>query len=84
MGEAVGRQREQSVDGVVVIAPHVSAVEGLRSLAFDLPVVAVEGGDGGGVPVVAVDQRTGAASATQHLLSLDHQTVWHIAGPREW
>lgn len=84
MGEAVGRQREQSVDGVVVIAPHASAVEGLRSLAFDLPVVAVEGGDGGGVPVVAVDQRTGAARATQHLLSLDHQTVWHIAGPREW
>ena len=28
--------------------------------------------------------RTGAARATQHLLSLDHQTVWHIAGPREW
>ena len=84
MGEAFGRLREQSVDGVVVIAPHESAVDGLRSLAFDLPVVAVEGGVGGGVPVVAVDQHTGASRATQHLLSLDHDTVWHIAGPGDW
>jgi DNA-binding LacI/PurR family transcriptional regulator len=31
--------------------------------------------------VVAVDQVAGAASATQHLLDLGHETVWHITGP---
>lgn len=82
--DAVGRLTEQSVDGVIVIAPHASAVEGLRALTFDLPVVAVEGGVGGGSPVVAVDQHVGAARATQHLLSLGHETVWHVAGPSDW
>ena len=36
------------------------------------------------VPFVAVDQFAGAVSATQLLLHLGHQTVWHIAGPRDF
>ncbi len=82
--DAVGRLTEQNIDGVIVIAPHASAVEGLHALTFDLPVVALEGGVGSGSPVVAVDQRVGAARATQHLLSLGHETVWHVAGPSDW
>lgn len=84
MGTAIGRLREQSVAGVIVIAPHQSAVDGLRALTFEVPVVAVEGGVGGGAPVVAVDQHVGATRATQHLLSLGHETVRHIAGPTDW
>ena len=48
-----------------------------------MPLVAVQGGPGEGVPVVAVDQHDGAAAATRHLLGLGHPTVHHIAGPRE-
>jgi DNA-binding LacI/PurR family transcriptional regulator len=33
---------------------------------------------------VAVDQIAGAVSATQLLLDLGHETVWHLAGPREF
>lgn len=84
LGDAVERLREQAVDGVIVIAPHDATVEGLRDLAVDVPLVAVEGGVGGGAPVVAVDQYTGAARATSHLLSLGHETVWHISGPVAW
>lgn len=84
LGDAVERLREQAVDGVIVIAPHDATVEGLRDLAVDVPLVAVEGGFGGGAPVVAVDQYAGAARATGHLLSLGHETVWHISGPAEW
>lgn len=84
IGDAVERLLEQSVDGVIVIAPHISTVEGLRNLTVDIPLVAVEGGVGGGAPVVAVDQYVGAARATGHLLSLGHQTVHHISGPVEW
>jgi DNA-binding LacI/PurR family transcriptional regulator len=84
LGDAVERLREQAVDGVIVIAPHDATVEGLRDLAVDVPLVAVEGGVGGGAPVATVDQYTGAARATSHLLSLGHETVWHISGPVEW
>src|SRR5665213_1493405 len=34
--------------------------------------------------VVTVDQHAGAQSATEHLLSLGHSTVWHVAGPTDW
>lgn len=84
LGDAVERLREQAVDGVIVIAPHDATVAGLRGLAVDVPLVAVEGDVGGGAPVATVDQYTGAARATAHLLSLGHETVWHISGPVEW
>jgi DNA-binding LacI/PurR family transcriptional regulator len=81
---AVERLRHQAVDGIVVIAPTESAARALLHLSIDVPVVAVEGGPDATVPVVAVDQRAGAARATQHLLDLGHRTVWHLAGPSDW
>ena len=47
-------------------------------------MVAAEAGPEGGVPVVGVDQVAGAAAATEHLLALGHETVWHLAGPSDW
>ncbi|MFI0444026.1 LacI family DNA-binding transcriptional regulator [Actinomadura sp. 6N118] len=82
--DGVDRLRSQSVDGVIVIAPHLSAAEGLRSLPPDFPVVAVGAGDDLPVPVAAVDHYAGALRATRHLLDLGHETVWHMAGPPDW
>ncbi|MBO3752032.1 LacI family DNA-binding transcriptional regulator [Streptosporangiaceae bacterium NEAU-GS5] len=82
--EGVERLRQQSVDGIIIIAPHESATEGLRHLPPDLPVVDVGGGEDVHVPATAVDQRAGAVRATRHLLSLGHRTVWHISGPPNW
>ncbi|XXV10663.1 LacI family DNA-binding transcriptional regulator [Sorangium sp. So ce1335] len=82
--DAVQRLCDQGADGVVVIAPQRSAVDALRHLNSDVPVVAVEGGPDDSIPVVAVDQLGGAAAATRHLLDLGHRTVWHIAGPPDW
>jgi len=83
VGDAVERLRSQAVEGIVIIAPHVSAARALRYLPKDMPAVAVEGGTGP-LPIVAVDQYAGAVRATGHLLSLGHRTVWHIAGPADW
>jgi DNA-binding LacI/PurR family transcriptional regulator len=83
IGEAVDNLRGQAVEGVIIIAPHISAAKALSFLPKDIPLVAVEGG-AGPVPIVAVDQVTGASRATAHLLSLGHQTVWHVAGPTDW
>ncbi|WP_030915221.1 LacI family DNA-binding transcriptional regulator [Streptosporangium amethystogenes] len=84
IGEGVERLRAQSVDGIVIVAPHESAADGLRHLSPGLPVVAVDAGEDIPVPVVMVDQRGGAVRATRHLLSLGHETVWHLSGPPNW
>jgi DNA-binding LacI/PurR family transcriptional regulator len=81
---AVGRLRDQGVDGVVVIAPLRAGVEALRNLRHDFPVVAVEAGPDASIPVATVDQVAGAAAATRHLLDLGHKTVLHMAGPADW
>jgi DNA-binding LacI/PurR family transcriptional regulator len=82
--DAVDRLRLHGVDGILVIAPQEDAVDALLHAPSDVPLVAVEGGPRDTVPVVAVDQFAGAASATQHLLDLGHKTVWHVAGPADF
>src|SRR5437763_3142194 len=79
VADAVERLRRHGVDGILVIAPQVEAADALLHAPGDAPLVAVEAGPDYGVPVVAVDQFAGAASATRHLPDLGHETVWHIA-----
>ena len=43
----------------------------------------VDSNPGAGYPVVDTDQAQGAVLATEHLLKLGHETVWHIAGPSD-
>jgi DNA-binding LacI/PurR family transcriptional regulator len=85
--KAIARLADQAVDGVVVVAPLASVRDALGELPDDMPVVAVEGdpGDPGDhAALVRVDQVAGARLATEHLLGLGHQTVWHVAGPSDW
>jgi DNA-binding LacI/PurR family transcriptional regulator len=82
--EALDRLAEQSVEGLIVIAPQRDAAEALAELPHGLPVVAVEGGSGPGVPVVCVDQAEGARLVTRHMIDLGAPTVWHVAGPVDW
>jgi DNA-binding LacI/PurR family transcriptional regulator len=82
--EAVGRLQLQGVDGILVIAPSDEAADTLLHVAAGVPLVAVEAGPPHGVPVAAIDQVAGAASATRHLLDLGHSTVHHIAGPPDF
>jgi DNA-binding LacI/PurR family transcriptional regulator len=81
---AIERLRVQGVDGILVITPHEGAAEALVNLPIGVPVVAVEAGRPDSVPLVAVDQHSGAVAATQLLLDLGHRTVWHVAGPRDF
>ena len=84
LSEAVERFLGQAVDGIIVIAPETSAVEALTALAIDIPLVAVGCGSRAPLPSVAIDNLSGAAQATRHLLDLGHETVHHIAGPDSW
>lgn len=83
IAEAIETLKRQAVEGIVVIAPHVATTKALKYAPNDIPLVAVSGVDAP-VPTVAVDQFGGARLATEHLLSLGHETVWHVAGPSDW
>jgi DNA-binding LacI/PurR family transcriptional regulator len=82
--DAVERLRRQGVDGILVIAPQEGGIDAVADLPAGIPVVAVEAGRPGPIPVVEVDNRAGAVMATTHLLALGHPTVRHVSGPRDW
>ena len=81
---ALNRLAEQSVEGVVVIAPLSETRHALSGLRRELPVVAVDGTGGLGLPMVSVDQYDGARQATRRMLEQGASTVWHVTGAEGW
>jgi DNA-binding LacI/PurR family transcriptional regulator len=82
--DAVERLLHQGVEGIIVIAPVMTAVAALGGLAPDIPLVAAGCLADVALSSVAIDNRAGGAVATQHLLELGHETVYHVAGPKTW
>jgi DNA-binding LacI/PurR family transcriptional regulator len=84
MVEAIDHLMAAGVDGLVAIAPLRTAVEALRGISTDVPLVEVEATDVYAESGVVVDQRGGGLVATSYLLDLGHETVVHVAGPTGW
>ncbi len=82
--DAIDRLQLHGVDGILVIAPYQEGADALADAPQRIPIVAVEAGPPDALPLVSVDQVAGAVSATRHLLDLGHETVWHVAGPRDF
>ena len=83
--EAVDRLCQQSVEGIIAIAPKSAVTNALVQVPSGLGSVGVGGGaDDDAVPTVRIDNAAGARLATQHLLDLGHSTVHHVAGPPDW
>ena len=80
---ALDRLGEQAVDGVIVlIESHLLDAVGAK-LPHGIPLVVVDSRVADRLPVVDTDQFQGARLATEHLLTLGHDTVWHVAGPAD-
>lgn len=79
--EAFGRLAEQSVEGIVMIAPLAAHA---TPVAPDVPVVLTQAAPSNTVATVGVDQYRGAQLVTSHLLASGAATVWHVAGPAGW
>jgi DNA-binding LacI/PurR family transcriptional regulator len=77
------RLREHAVDGVVILIETHRLGETELALPTGLPVVVVDSHADYVYPVVDNDQAQGARLATEHLLDLGHETVWHVSGPQE-
>lgn len=83
VSDALDRQGEQAVDGVVVLIESNLTGTAEAQLHRGAPVVVVDSRAAGRSAVVDTDQFMGARLATEHLLELGHDTVRHVAGPRD-
>jgi len=75
---------EQGVDGIVLSEP---IDEDAVDVHVDVPILTLGRFPRlSGAPLITVcgDAQVAADSATQHLLSLGHRTVRHVAGPQHW
>ncbi|GEB46839.1 LacI family transcriptional regulator [Microbacterium sp. AG157] len=77
------RLHEHAVDGIVILIETHRLGENELSLPTGLPVVVVDSSADYPYAVVDNDQAQGARLATEHLLDLGHETVWHVSGPPE-
>jgi DNA-binding LacI/PurR family transcriptional regulator len=78
---AFSRLTEQAVDAVVlVIESHMMGAAEVV-LPDGVPIVVIDSTDTTAHPAIDIDQAEGARLATQHLLDLGHDTVWHVSGP---
>ncbi|MCX4095156.1 LacI family DNA-binding transcriptional regulator [Nocardia sp. alder85J] len=82
--DAVNTLADQGVDGVIILAPQLAAAVALHNLPARLVAVAVQAGHDAGLPAASMDQHEGSRLAVEHLLSLGHETVWHVSGPNGW
>lgn len=80
---AVEHLRRQSVEGIIVHAPQVRVFDTLAELDVDVPYVGLHSAERG-IAEIADDQVHGARMVTEHLISLGHVEILHVAGPQDW
>ncbi|MFB6613711.1 LacI family DNA-binding transcriptional regulator [Streptomyces sp. NPDC085524] len=81
---ALSRLADQDVEGIILSVPLIHTSSRIEQLTRSTPTVTIDGSRTEATEVLAIDQVQAARIATQHLLDLGHETVWHIAGPAEW
>jgi DNA-binding LacI/PurR family transcriptional regulator len=81
MRTAVETLLSQSIEAMVLIAAHRSALDSIQGLDLGVPLVAVDSSARPGFHSVSIDQFEGARLATQHLIELGHREIVHLAGP---
>jgi len=85
LDDAIDRMLDQAVEALVEAtwraAEDHKDVLVIAKLA--IPLVMAQGVSAGQSMAAGVDQVAGARLATEHLLDLGHETVWHVSGPPE-
>ena len=82
VSEAVQTLAHQSIDGLIIIRAETATPDTL-GLPPKLPLAVSDSRFVGHHPAVGADQLGGSRAAVEHLLDLGHETVHHIAGPRD-
>lgn len=84
LAAALDHLSDQSVEGVVVIAPQRAVQEAMSALSLSVPSVTLHGAGVVGDEGVFVDQFEGARLATRHLIERGHTRIAHLSGPGDW
>jgi DNA-binding LacI/PurR family transcriptional regulator len=82
--EAVDHLVALGIDALCVVAPRSSSIAELRRIAVGVPVLVVKPDKDPTFLTVSVDQQAGTALAVDHLVSLGHRDILHLAGPLDW
>lgn len=77
------RLQELAVDALIVNLEAPQLARAAEMLPPGVPVVYTDPASPDAGVVIDTDQVGGARQATEHLVRLGHETVWHIAGPEE-
>lgn len=78
---AVAATMSHPSDGAVVLKFDPPGVAALSRIPTDLPLVALSGSRARGVLQAVLDETRAGELLTEHLLSLGHRTVHHVAVP---
>lgn len=84
IGEAIRQLGREQVSGIVALAPQVRVFNVLRGMAVGVPFVSLQTASGSDGFTLSADQVAGARSVTEHLISLGHSDIVHLAGPQDW
>lgn len=84
IGIAVRQLEHEQVAGLIVLAPQVRVFNVIGGFGLTVPVVSLHSDADGSAESIASDQRIGARVAVEHLVSLGHEEILHIAGPQDW
>lgn len=84
IGDAIRQLGREQVSGIVVLAPQVRVFNVLRGMAVGVPFVSLQTASGSDGFSHSADQVAGARAVTEHLISLGHSDILHLAGPQDW
>lgn len=82
--EALSHLMEQSVDGIVLIAPQQRVKDAMSTVSFTVPAVELHAAGATAVGGLFVDQTEGARLAVRHLIAQGHRRILHVCGPLDW
>ncbi|GAA1545597.1 DNA-binding LacI/PurR family transcriptional regulator [Microbacterium ginsengiterrae] len=84
IGDAIRQLTREQVSGIVALAPQVRVFNVLRGMAVGVPFVSLQTASGSDGYTLSADQVAGARAVTEHLISLGHTDILHLAGPQDW
>lgn len=75
---------DRGADGIILAVPMINSSPVVARIATTTPIVTLDGSRTESSELLAIDQALVAELATQYLLDLGHETVWHLSGPQDW